>query len=95
MKRDAQIKRLDAQIQPLMRMKATGLLTDEEFIEQKSSIYERQIALEDTPLPSRTDRREIRGALDEITKFLSALHETWQAMPTPFRRCPYQKLGID
>lgn len=85
-KRDAEIKRLSAQIQELIRMKTKGLLTDEEFIEQKSAIYERQIALEDMPLPNRADAREIRGALDEITKPLSALRETWQAMPTPFRR---------
>jgi DNA invertase Pin-like site-specific DNA recombinase len=85
-KRDAEIKRLSAQIQELIRMRAKGLLTDEEFIQQKSAIYERQLDLEDIPLPDRADAREIRGALGEITKPLSALRETWQTMPMPFRR---------
>lgn len=85
-RRDGEIKRLGAQIQELIRMKATGLLTDEEFLGQKSSIYERQAALEDMPLPDRADVREVRDALDEITKPLSVLRETWQTMPTPFRR---------
>lgn len=86
MKRDGEIKRLGAQIQELIHMKAKNLLTDEEFMRQKSSIYERQASLEDVPLPDRADVREIRGALDEVTKPLSALRETWRAMPTPFRR---------
>ena len=86
MKRDAEIKRLSAQIQELIHMKTKGLLTDEEFIEQKSAIYERQVALENMPLPNRADAREIRDALDEIAKPLSALRETWQGMPSPFRR---------
>jgi len=85
-KRDAEIKRLSAQIQELVRMRAKGLLTDEEFVGQKSAIYERQAGLEDIRLPGRADAREIRAALDEITKPLSALRETWQALPTPFRR---------
>jgi site-specific DNA recombinase len=86
MKRDGEIKRLAAQIQELIRIKAKGLLTDEEFTGQKSSIYERQAVLAGMPLPDRVDAREIRDALDEITKPLSALRETWQAMPAALRR---------
>jgi DNA invertase Pin-like site-specific DNA recombinase len=85
-KRDSEIKRLRTQISELIRMKANGLLTDEEFVEQKSSIHKRQASLEDLSLPDCADPREIRSAVDEITKPLSALSETWKTLPTPFRR---------
>jgi site-specific DNA recombinase len=85
-KRDTEIKRLSTQIQELIRMKSKGFLTDDEFVGQKSAIYDRQATLEDMPLPERANATEIRSALNEITKPLSELRETWQTMPTPFRR---------
>ena len=85
-KRDTEIKRLSTQIQELIRMKSKGFLTDDEFVGQKSAIYDRQATLEDMPLPDRANATEIRSALNEITKPLSELRETWQTMPTPFRR---------
>lgn len=84
--RDAEIAKLNRQVQELIRMRTQGLITDEEFLRQKSAILGRQRALAELPLPDRLDSKRLAASLEEITSPLSRLRDTWNSLQPRFRR---------
>src|SRR5207244_8658658 len=54
-RREAELGRLNRQIQELIRMRTAELITDREFLAQKSIMSERQLALESKHVPERLD----------------------------------------
>ncbi len=85
-RREAELARLNRQIQELIRMKTEGLITDKEFLAQKSILSERRTALESTPIPERINGDQLREQLNEIREPLAELRKTWETLPDPFRR---------
>lgn len=85
-RKKTELARLDRQIQELIRMRAQSLITDQEFLAQKSVLSERKFALEGTPTPGRFNPERLRAELSEITMPLAKLPDTWQALQPPFRR---------
>ena len=83
---ETELARLKREIQELIRMKAQGLLTDEEFIAQKSILTEQRTVLESRAIPERVSAEQIRGDITEITRPLTELKVTWRDMPDPLRR---------
>ena len=67
-------------------MRAQGLITDEEFLAQKSILTERRFVLQSRTTPERVSEGEIRQNIGEITQPLTQLRTTWHALPDPFRR---------
>src|SRR5438445_9494391 len=85
-RREAKLGLLNRQIQELIRMRTNGLITDQEFLAQKSILSERQMALESKPMAERLNADQIREQVGEITEPLSRVRETWEALPSPFQR---------
>ena len=67
-------------------MRTKGLLTDEEFLVQKSMLSEKRSALESRFLADRVTEAEIRQQFREITEPLANLGATWHGLRDPFRR---------
>jgi DNA invertase Pin-like site-specific DNA recombinase len=82
-RRAAEMKRIDQQIQELIRMRAQELITDEEFVPLKSKLIERRGAL--VAQPERFDARLVQANLGAITQPLSELRATWRSVPVGFR----------
>ena len=74
------IQRVEKELQELIRMRATKLITDEEFLRQKARIADRQTALSAATM-ERFRAEELEKRLDEIIQPLSDLGATWQALP--------------
>lgn len=85
-RREAELVRLNRQLRELIRMRAENLITDREFLAQKPVLSERRLALESTPVPDRINGERVCEQLSEITKPLTHLPDTWQALPAPFQR---------
>ncbi len=67
-------------------MRAQGLITDEEFLAQKSTLTERRTGLENRTAPERVSAEEIRQNVAGIIQPLTQLRTTWHELPGPFRR---------
>jgi hypothetical protein len=89
-RRQAQLVHLNKQIQELIRLKTELLVTDEEFIAQKSLLVDRRLALE-RAAQAKVNAAELRENLDEIVRPLSELRRTWQDLPDQFQR-KFQRL---
>jgi site-specific DNA recombinase len=85
-RKDAELGRLDEQVQELIRMRAQGLITDKEFITLKGKIAERQATLAESAVPARVDAMQIQSDLEAITAPLAELTRTWQSIPVGFQR---------
>src|SRR5213083_2384785 len=83
---ETELGRLNKEIQELIRMRAQGLITDDEFLAQKSILTERRFALQSRTTPDHVSEGEIRQNIGEITQPLTQLRTTWHALPDPFRR---------
>ncbi|MGC1685730.1 MAG: hypothetical protein WA734_08935, partial [Candidatus Acidiferrales bacterium] len=83
---EIELGRLNRQVQELIGMRTDGLVTDQEFLMQKSLLSERRIALESAPIPERINHAEVRTQLGDITEPLSQLRETWETLPDAIRR---------
>ena len=83
---ETELARLNKEIQELIRMRAQGLITDDEFLAQKSILTERRFALQSRTTPDRVSEGKIRQNIGEITQPLTQLRTTWHALPDPFRR---------
>src|SRR3989454_2654958 len=70
-RRKAELGSLNRQTQELIRMRTDGLITDQEFLAQKSLLSERQIALESAGVPDRINADQVREQIHEITEPLS------------------------
>jgi hypothetical protein len=85
-RRQGELARLDRQLQELIRMETDGLLTDKEFLGQKSMILERRIALESVTSPQVIHAGELRNQLRDITEPLCQLRTTWLTLDLPYRQ---------
>jgi site-specific DNA recombinase len=85
-RKKAELGRLENEIQELIRMKAQGLISDQEFTRSKVKLSERQLVFADMALPNRFDAKSISAALKEITRPLAELKVTWRSLPPGFQR---------
>jgi len=66
-------------------MRSQQLITDQEFLAQKSILSERQMALESKAMPDRVNADRVREQLGMIAEPLAQLKETWHVLRDPFR----------
>jgi len=85
-KQSTEIERLKREVGGLIRMRAQGLISDEEFLQLKAALDQRRFALEGVRSIEGADSGWLRRDLDEITKPLQHLRETWEALPATIRR---------
>jgi site-specific DNA recombinase len=83
---EREIQKIDQQIRELIRMRASGLLTDDEFRAQKIQFTSRRHSLQARTNHDAVDADDIREHLAEIEQPLSAPAATWQAMTLPEKR---------
>lgn len=84
-RREAQLKRLKRQMQELINMRVEHLISSEEFIEQKAALQDQIAAVKgDGAHPELYE--DAKQNIKEIKAPLSALRETWRAVPLPLRR---------
>jgi site-specific DNA recombinase len=77
---------LDRELDELIRMRAQGLITDEEFLRQKKTIVDQRAAFESTNRRI-VNAQHIRKHLSEIIDPLTNLRATWNSLkPLPRRR---------
>jgi hypothetical protein len=82
-----EIQRVDRQIEELVRMRASGLITDEEFRSQKSRFLDRRHSFQSKARDNPVDVEEIPRNVVQIEELLLEPVETWHAMtPTENRR---------
>jgi hypothetical protein len=82
----ADLDRLDRQRKELIRMRAAGLITDQEFLAQRSILADRRMAIEARTDPEQIDAESVRSDLHEIEKPVAELRITWQALLPAFQR---------
>ena len=77
---------LNEEVQELIRMRAKGLITDQEFSTQKRALYQQRMSVDSTTPSSPLTTDELSSAMTVIKERATNLRETWQAFPDPFRR---------
>jgi hypothetical protein len=77
---------VNQQLQELIRMRTQDLVTDQEFLEQKSTLMETRNALESTPVHDDVTGQQLRERLDEIIEPMAQLRETWKVLTGLTRR---------
>jgi len=85
-RKNAELGKLENQMEELIRMRTQGLITDQEFVRLKHRISERQLALTDMAVPERLDMKQVQAELQGITRPLSELKRTWHSIPVGFQR---------
>jgi hypothetical protein len=85
-KRVHEIKRMKDQQQQLVRMKMDQLITDEEFIAQRSILTARLGELEAQQVERAVDVGAVLGNLDRICAPLMDLGEAWESVLVEFQR---------
>lgn len=78
--------KLNRQLQELIRMRTQGLITDEEFLAQKTLLSERQCALEIAAHSVWLPGGRVEEHLEEITEPLLNLKSFWQMLAHPLQR---------
>jgi len=82
---DSRLKDVNRQIGELLRLKTQGLITDQEFIEQKAALSEQRMALESRTLDNHLDPDKASKDLREVMRPLSNLRATWTSLVGPSR----------
>lgn len=85
-KRALEIKRLKEQQQQLIRMKMDQLISDEEFVGQRSLLASRLAELEAQEIEHAVDTDSVLGNIDQICEPLMDLGAAWKIVPVEFRR---------
>lgn len=85
-RKEAELARLDSEVQELIRMKAQGLISDEEFAACRQRISKWQTALTDATESEPLDPKKVHAALEKVTFPLSELRATWHSIPPGFQR---------
>ncbi len=78
-RRRKSIGQLETQVGELIRMRAQQLISNDEFLLQKQRLVAQRMALEATP-DEIIDGARIRADLQRITKPLTELRATWEAL---------------
>ena len=79
------LERLRLETQQLIQMRARGLISDREFVSQKRSLDDRQIAAEASRARTEIKPAEIKRRLAEISLPLTRLAETCEKLPPKVR----------
>jgi site-specific DNA recombinase len=77
-KHKLEVQRLHQQERQLIQMRMDQLLTNDEFLSQKSILTNRLGELEAVELSDRTDANNLQDRLDEICEPLTRLNATWE-----------------
>lgn len=85
-----QASRVSGQIKELIRMRAQGLITDQEFLQEKTALTKKQLSLETVNNTDVISAREIQAKLEEIVAPLSNLAATWDALPLA-QKCRFHR----
>jgi site-specific DNA recombinase len=83
-RRESDLRRFQRQIQELIQMRAEKLISTDEFLEQKALLARQMSALE-VPLALAKAQSGLKEKIAGITAPLTALPETWQALPLQLR----------
>jgi hypothetical protein len=84
--RRVRAKKLDRELQELIRMRAQSLITDHEFLRQRKTITDQRNGLENNRSRRSIDVAEVREHFREIATPLAELRQTWLTIHPPFRR---------
>jgi hypothetical protein len=85
-RRRKQIGQLETEVIELIRMRAQGLITNEEFLLQRKRLADQRMAFE-SQARQTTDLAQVRADLQQILEPLSALRATWKSLePSPRSR---------
>src|SRR5207244_4230200 len=79
-----QASRISIEIKELIRMRAQGLISDQEFVAEKAVLAKKQLSLEIKS--DSISSYEIQGNLDRIVAPLSDLPSTWEHLPIAKKR---------
>jgi site-specific DNA recombinase len=85
-KRELEIKRVKDQQQQLIRMKMDQLISDDEFMAQRSLLSARLNELEAQEAEDAVDADAVLGNIDRICEPLRDLRSAWQSVPVEFQR---------
>ena len=83
---EAELARVSRQIQELIRLRTDALITDREFIEQRSLLSRRRIALESMPLGDGLKREQVRALIQELRHPVTQIAEVWKHFSLPLQR---------
>src|SRR3989344_6128277 len=83
---EGEVKKLNKQLQELIRIKAESLITDKEFVEQRALLWERRNALEAKPIRDDLTPECVREWREELKEPLIRLPDTWAALPVDYQR---------
>jgi hypothetical protein len=67
-------------------MRAEGMITDQEFIKQKTALADRRAAIEGGSAEEAVNPEQVRRELNEITEPLTQLRQTWETLKSPYRQ---------
>jgi site-specific DNA recombinase len=81
-----QASRISGQIRELIRMRAQGLVSDQEFIAEKAGLSRKQASLELAGGDDSLSIRQIEADLDLIIAPLSAMASTWDGLQLAQKR---------
>ncbi len=85
-KRVQEINRLKGQQQQLIHMKMDGLITDDEFVAQRSLLMTRRAELEAQEVEHAANAEAVLGNIDRICAPLMDLRATWERFTVEFQR---------
>jgi site-specific DNA recombinase len=84
-RRDANLAQVKRALQGLIQMRAEGLISSAEFLEQKELLEGRRTALEKPMQDDAATYEDIRQRLPAIAARLFDLRSTWRSFPTELR----------
>lgn len=82
---EADLAKINKESQELIRMRAQALITDQEFLQQKSLLSERRMAFEGTAIDENSSPQRLRERLDQVMEPLVHLRQTWSSLPVPLQ----------
>jgi len=81
-----QASRISGQIRELIRMRAQGLVSDQEFIAEKAGLSRKQASLELASGDDSLSVRQIEADLDRLAAPLSDMAAAWEGLPVAQKR---------
>jgi len=81
-----QASRISLQNKELIRMRAQGLISDQEFVAEKAVLGRKQLSLEIASKNDSMSISEIQANLDRVVAPLSGLASTWERLPIAQKR---------
>jgi len=92
-RREIDIKRVEEQQRQLIRMRMEQLITDSEFLTQRSVLTNRLLEVGAGGSHNAVDPEVVVGEIDEMCDQLTNLTATWQTIPLEFKQ-RFQRLAL-